>query len=142
MAFAKVPAPAEPMGELNTTPLIDVMLVLLVMFIITIPIASHQISVDLPSRPAAGITLSPVFNSVAVTAEGDILWNARRISRAQLEVLLQRAAALDPEPELRLAPAADASYATVAQVIATIDRSPVSNFGFVGNERFGRFSRD
>lgn len=124
-----------PMGEMNTTPLIDVMLVLLIMFIITLPIQTDAVNIDLPQT---GVITGPApdKNSVAVTAQGAVLWNGTPITFANLSSQLERTRQMSPQPELRFEPDAQARYALVDQTLAVIKRSGVDGMGFVGNERY------
>ena len=126
-----------PMGEMNTTPLIDVMLVLLIMFIITLPIQTDAVNIDLPQT---GVITGPEpdKNSVAVTAQGAVLWNGTPITFANLSSQLERTRQMSPQPELRFEPDAQARYALVDQTLAVIKRSGVDGMGFVGNERYAR----
>ena len=142
MAMASVrPGTGQPMGEMNTTPLIDVLLVLLIMFVITIPVASHVIEVGLPGKaPPQGI-IDPVTNRLAITGDGKALWNGALVSEAELGGILQATAAMKPEPELQVQPDQDASYDQSARTLALIKASQVTRFGFVGNERFGQFDK-
>ena len=138
MATAIPASPADsPMGEMNTTPLIDVMLVLLIMFIITLPIQTHAVNIDLPVGPILDGP-EPDKNSVAVTAEGAVLWNGDPVSFANLATQLERTRMMTPQPELRFEPDAQARYALVDSTLAVIKRSGVGGFGFVGNERYAR----
>ena len=134
----------EPMGGMNTTPLIDVMLVLLIMFIITIPVATHSVDIDLPGDCAPqcrDFDLGDVSNKIIVTRAGATLWNGEPVSEADLANLLRLSAALPVEPELHFEPAGDAPYDRTMRVLAIIDASDVTNFGFVGNERYRSFAR-
>ena len=135
---------SEPMSGMNTTPLIDVMLVLLIMFIITIPVATHSVEVDLPGDCAPNcqdIDLGDVTNKVIVTQDGEILWNGEAVDEVNLAHLLRLSAALPVEPELHFEPVANAPYEHTMRVLALIDASNVTNFGFVGNERYSTFPR-
>jgi len=129
------------MGEMNTTPLIDVMLVLLIMFIITIPIQTHSIGVDLPTTPdpAATVPVNPVKNRLTVDAAGAIRWNGIAVDRLTLRQYLAASLRLPAEPELQFQPDADARYVIVNEVLADVRRSGVTNMGFVGNEKFRDF---
>ena len=133
--------PDQPMGEMNTTPLIDVMLVLLIMFIITIPIQTHQVGVDLPQTPdkVAQPPVNPVKNRLTIDAEGVLRWNGAAIDRLTLRQYLAASLAKPAEPELQFQPAADARYVVVDEVLADIRRAGVKNMGFVGNERYATF---
>ena len=132
----------SPMMEMNTTPLIDVMLVLLIMFIITIPVATNSINIDLPvPNPAQNITVEPVKNKLVITQANEILWNGNSINEGQLVTLLQESAAMNPEPELQFQPEALASYDLSAKVLNIIKNSGVTKFGFVGNEQYRTFGK-
>ncbi len=132
-----------PMMEMNMTPLIDVLLVLLIMFIITIPVATHAINIDLPAPapPEDQPPVDPVVNKIVLTPQGDILWNGEAITQGGLVTNLQQSLALAVEPELQFEPEANASYQLAAQVLSIIKASRVTKFGFVGNERYRQFGR-
>ena len=128
----------EPIQEMNTTPLIDVMLVLLIMFIITIPIQTHKVDLDLPSsEPLVRVDLQR--NKIAIEPNGAILWNGAPIELPELRGALARIAAIDPPPELHVEPHSEARYEVVDEVLATIRRAQVRSMGFVGNERYASF---
>lgn len=135
---ASVSVNSAPMGEMNTTPLIDVMLVLLIMFIITLPIQSHAVKIELPvgGEPPPGPPLP--INTVAVTEQGAVLWNGTPISMTGLAHQLDRTRMIAPQPELRFEPDAQARYVLVDQTLAVIKRSGVTGVGFIGNERYRR----
>lgn len=141
MAFAASAWETEPLGELNTTPLIDVMLVLLVMFIVTIPLATHSVDVDLPQSCQPNCPPAPdsVTNKIVIDTAGRILWNGAPVTQAQLAALLAETTEFEIEPELQFEPEANASYELAARTLRTIDASGVSKFGFVGNEKYRRF---
>lgn len=142
MAIAATRPNDQPLMELNTTPLIDVLLVLLILFVITIPAATHSLAVDLPSdRGDPPRTIDPVVNRVTLTADGVIQWNGDGVSQQQLAALLGRSARMVPEPELQFAPDAQAGYDLAAHVTGTIKASGVTRFGFVGNDRYAEFGR-
>lgn len=133
----------EPMGEMNTTPLIDVMLVLLIMFIITIPVATHAVNIDLPTpsdQPNDSI-IKPDKNKVVITPDNKILWNAVPIDYGTLRSNLKATLAIKPEPELQFEPDAQAGYEIAANTLNIIKNSEVTKFGFVGNERYAGFNR-
>jgi biopolymer transport protein ExbD len=133
----------QPLSDLNTTPLIDVMLVLLVMMILSIPIATHSLPIDLPG-PGPIIERPPVQpdrNKVSVTPANVITFNNQPVSAKQLGALLRDTLALRPEPELQFQPDPGAPYDTAAKVLQVIKGSGVSAFGFVGNEQFARFGK-
>ncbi len=134
----------SPMMEINTTPLIDVMLVLLIMFIITIPVATHSVDIDLPiSNPndPPPPTIDPVKNKVVLTADNKILWNGEPISDGQLLALLKESKTFAVEPELQFEPEENAAYDLAAKVLNLIKGSEVTKFGFVGNEKYAVFGK-
>ena len=131
----------EPMMDINMTPLIDVMLVLLIMFIITIPIQTHAVKLDLPvdqpNNPPPPI--DPVKNKVVITAGGQILWNGTPVQQEQLRQYLELSQQIQPIPELHLQPEPEARYELVDQVLAITKRAHVEKMGFVGNEAYMNF---
>jgi len=134
----------SPMMEMNTTPLIDVMLVLLIMFIITIPVATHSIDIDLPVASPPTNTpppVDPVKNKVVITPDNKILWNGTEIDGAMLLGNLKESLTYAVEPELQFQPDAQASYDLSAKVLNIIKGSQVTKFGFVGNESFAEFDK-
>jgi biopolymer transport protein ExbD len=128
----------QPMGEINTTPLIDVMLVLLIMIIMTIPIQTHAVKVDLPqnSNQQNQPPIEPDKNKVTIDATGAVLWNGTPIDDVTLRLYLERTTQMSPEPELHFAPDPQARYEVVDRVLAVIKRANVTKLGFVGNEQF------
>lgn len=128
----------EPMMEINTTPLIDVMLVLLIMFIITIPIQSHAVKLDLPVNQANNTPppVDPVKNLLSVTAGGQVTWNGAPVSLEQLRQYLDVSQQMNPIPELHLQPEPEAPYGIVDEVLAVTKRAKVEKMGFVGNEAY------
>jgi len=128
----------EPMMDINTTPLIDVMLVLLIMLIITIPIQTHAVKLDLPvnqpNQPPPPI--DPVKNIVVVTADSKILWNGSPVSKEQLRQFLDVTQQMNPVPELHLQPEATSRYELVDEVLAVTKQAHVTKMGFVGNEYY------
>ena len=128
----------EPMMDINTTPLIDVMLVLLIMFIITIPIQSHAVKLDLPvNQPNQNPPpIDPVKNKIVVNAQDQILWNGAPVDANQLRVYLDQTQQMNPVPELHLQPDATARYEKVDEVLALTKKAHVQKMGFVGNEYY------
>src|SRR3990170_4383962 len=97
----------SPMMEMNTTPLIDVMLVLLIMFIITIPVATHSIDIDLPvpnPNDPPPPPVKPTVNKLTLTRDGEVVWNGTVINGGQLVQNLQTTRSMNPEPELQFQP--------------------------------------
>jgi biopolymer transport protein ExbD len=132
----------EPMMDINTTPLIDVMLVLLIMFIITIPIQTHAVKLDLPVDDPNNQTpppIEPVKNKVTIDPMGKVYWNGTPINLVTLRQYLDLTQSMNPIPELHLQPDPQARYETVDQVLAVTKRANVEKMGFVGNEAYGAF---
>ncbi len=138
MAMSAGSEDGEPMVEMNTTPLIDVMLVLLIMFIITIPIQTHAVKVDLPqpSDQPQNNAVEPDKNKVIVTPDGQITWNSQPINEVQLRQYLDQTVMMNPQPELHFQPDPLAKYNRVDQILAIIKRANVTKLGFVGNEQY------
>ncbi len=135
-------ARSAPLGEINTTPLIDVMLVLLIMIIVTIPAATHSLAVDLPGPPMCTRDCpQTIKNRLTVSPQGTLRWNGAAVSDAQLIGLLRHTRAMNPAPELQFEPDPLASYARSAAVLRMIDAAHVPSFGFIGNERYRAFGR-
>ena len=138
MAISAGRADDQPMMDMNTTPLIDVMLVLLIMFIITIPIQTHAVKVDLPindpnqQKPL----IDPQKNKIVIQPDGVVLWNGAPTDAATLQQYLVQTTQLNPEPELHFQPDPAAKYEKVDQILAIIKRSNVSKLGFIGNEQY------
>ena len=132
----------SPMMEMNTTPLIDVMLVLLIMMILSIPPATHAVNIDLPvPSPTPPTDIDPIKNKIVISPDNQILWNGGAISDSQLVTNLQATRALPVEPELQYQPDAQASYDLSVKVLNIIKQSGVTKFGFVGNEQYRAFDK-
>jgi biopolymer transport protein ExbD len=132
---------SEPdvMIEINTTPLIDVMLVLLVMLIITIPIQLHAVNLNMPIGNPPPPLEKPVVVTIDVDFDGTIFWDGEIVKdRAALEAKLMEAAAMPVQPEVHLRPNKLAEYKEVAMVMASAQRLGVTKLGLVGNEQFVR----
>ena len=128
----------EVMMDINTTPLIDVMLVLIIMLIITIPVQLHAVNLSLPQGEAPPPQQPPVVVTVKINADGSVLWNEDVVSdQATLESKLRLATTQPNPPEVQLRPDGAAAYGAVARVLAAAQRSGVTKLGMVGNERFG-----
>lgn len=133
----------SPMMEMNTTPLIDVMLVLLIMFIITIPVATHAVNIDLPqpTNIPNNVTIDPIKNKLVLTATNQILWNGAAINEGQLVSIIASTKGINPEPELQFQPEEFASYEIANRMMKIITDAKVTKFGFVGNENFATFEK-
>ena len=127
----------DVMMDINTTPLIDVMLVLLIMLIITIPIQTHAVKLNMPVNSPAPPTLPPTVVEIVVDFDGQIGWNNEVIKdRADLEMHLYRITQMPDQPEVHLIPNKLAPYKYVAEVMAEAQRLGVTKIGIVGNEQF------
>ncbi len=128
----------EPMMEINTTPLIDVMLVLIIMLIITIPPQTHAVKLDLPQNNPNDVPppIDPIKNKIVITQGGQILWNGGAVDQVQLRQFLDATQQIDPVPELHLQPEAEARYELVDEVLAVTKKAKVEKMGFVGNEAY------
>ena len=129
----------EPMMEMNTTPLIDVMLVLLIMLIMTLPPVTNSVNIDLPTPSIATNNIQTDKNKIVLTDTNQILWNDQAIDAGQLVANLQATLKLPVEPELQFEPVPNASYDLASQVLNIIKASGVTKFGFVGNEKYRVF---
>ena len=125
----------EPMMEMNTTPLIDVMLVLLIMFIVTIPMNTHKVSIDLPSGAPPSLKTPPV-HELAIGATGRLSCDGIAVSEAALPEQLSSMASASPDAVLKLRTDAATRYELFDRVLASVKRSGVERLGFVGNEQF------
>jgi len=127
----------EVMIDINTTPLIDVMLVLLIMFIITIPIQTHAVKMNMPIGPSTPPPKPPEIVRIDVDFDGTIGWNGEIIAdRATLEGRLAALAAMPDQPEVHLRPNKLVTYKVVAMIMASAQRLGVTKIGLVGNEQF------
>ena len=131
-------ASGEPMVDMNITPLIDVLLVLIIMLIITIPPQTHAVKLDLPVNDQRNPPppIQPLKNTVGVTADNQITWNGTPITPEQLRQYLEVTQQMNPVPELHLQPDATARYELVDQVLAITKKAHVQKMGFVGNEYY------
>lgn len=125
--------------EMNTTPLIDVMLVLLVMLIITIPVQTHAVKLDMPAGPPPPQTntVEPEIITIEVDFDGTVIWNRTVLnSREEMEQQMIVSAAKDPQPEVHLRPNKLVKYKYVAAVLASAQRLGLNKIGMVGGEQF------
>ena len=127
----------EVMIDMNTTPLIDVMLVLLIMLIITIPAQLHSVNLDMPLPTNAPKKIDPVVIKIDVDSKSVVNWNGKALAtRGELEAKLLEASSQQPQPELHIRSHAKAKYEAVAGVMASAQRMGLTKLGIVGSEQF------
>ena len=131
MAFGTQDDTDDVMNEINMTPLVDVMLVLLIIFIITVPVMKQAVNIDLPRAAATPEDSKPDAIQLAVLADGSYNWNSAPISDAELESKLQAEAAKTPQPELHIRGDKNVRYEKVAQAMAAAQRAGVHKIGFI-----------
>lgn len=131
MAFGTQDESDEVMNEINMTPLVDVMLVLLIIFIITVPVMKHSVNVDLPRATNQPENIKPETVRLSVAADGKYFWNERQVTEDELYPLLQVEAAKEPQPDLHIRGDKEARYEYVAQAMAAAQRAGVRKIGFV-----------
>ena len=130
----------EVMMDINTTPLIDVMLVLLIMLIITIPVQLHSINLDMPTGTPPPAIKKPTIVRIEIDARNVVHWNDKTLTdRAELDALLQLASQQQPQPEVHIKPQGKAKYEAVAGVLASAQRNGLTKLGIVGSEQFAGF---
>jgi biopolymer transport protein ExbD len=133
MAFSLQNANGDVLSEMNTTPLIDVMLVLLTLLIITLPMQTHAVKLTLPSGPPQ--PPMPVV-MLEVDFDNSIVWNGWRIDRATLERKLALAAAQNPQPEIHMMAHRMARYENVAQVLSDVQRFGLTKMGLIDTQKY------
>lgn len=121
----------QPMAEINTTPMVDIMLVLLVIFIITAPLLTHAVKIDLPKTNSQAQPEKPEVVSLALDAAGKLYWNDKIINQSELKEKLQLIAGQYPQPELHLRADKDTRYQILAEVIVDAEAAGVSKIGFI-----------
>ena len=131
MAFGTLDETDEVMYEINMTPLVDVMLVLLIIFIITVPVMKHSVNVDLPRATNQPQDTKPQTIRLSVDAAGNYWWNESQVSDADLPRLLRAEAARDPQPELHLRGDKEVRYERVAQAMAAAQQAGLRKIGFI-----------
>lgn len=130
-------APREdysPIAAINTTPLIDMMLVLLIMFIMAIPLSTHKVPLDIP--PGIGPADSRPVHRLDIDAAGRALWNGRAVSDAELRARLAAAAADPADPAVHFNPDSEARYERVDRILADVRRAGITRLGLVGSQRY------
>ena len=131
MAFGTQDDTDEVMNEINMTPLVDVMLVLLIIFIITVPVMKHSVNIDLPQASNQPQDAKPETIRLTVDASGAYFWNEARIGDADLPRLLQAQAARNPQPDLHIRGDKAVRYERVAQAMAAAQQSGLRKIGFI-----------
>ena len=131
MAFGTQDESDEVMNEINMTPLVDVMLVLLIIFIITVPVMKHSVNVDLPRATNQPENIKPETVRLSVAADGKYFWNERQVTEDELYPLLQAEATKVPQPDLHIRGDKEVRYERVAQAMAAAQRAGVRKIGFV-----------
>lgn len=133
-AHAAFAVPAErPISDLNTTPLIDVMLVLLIMFIVTIPIANHSVRIDLPVGPPPAVQAEPAVHRLDIDAAGRLFWDGAPVAESALPARLGAVREAGPDAVLHLRAAAETRYETFDRVLAAVKQAGVERLGFPDN---------
>jgi biopolymer transport protein ExbD len=136
MAMSTGTAEGEVMVEMNTTPLIDVMLVLLTLLIITLPIQTHAVKLDMPAPNPNPPTVIPETVELQVDFDGTVLWNGTPVDRATMNAYFADASKKDPQPEIHVSPNRLAKYDAVARVLADAQRQGATHIGFTGIDQY------
>jgi biopolymer transport protein ExbD len=131
MAFGTQDETDEVMNEINMTPLVDVMLVLLIIFIITVPVMKHSVNIDLPRASSAPQEARPGTVRLTLDSQGAYYWNESRVDDRDLAGMLKAEAARDPQPDLHIRADKDVRYERVAQALALAQQSGLRRIGFV-----------
>jgi biopolymer transport protein ExbD len=131
VAFGTQDETDDVMNEINITPMVDVMLVLLIVFMITIPVMKDSVNINLPRASSTPQDAKPDTIRLAVDAQGHYFWNEQPLADADLALRLQAAAAREPQPELHIRGDKDARYEKVAQALAAAQRSGLHKIGFI-----------
>jgi len=136
MAMSSSTAEGEVMVEMNTTPLIDVMLVLLTLLIITLPIQTHAVKLDMPAPNPNPPTVIPETVELVVDFDGTVLWNGTAVDRGTMQAYMRDAALKVPQPEIHVSPNRLAKYDAVARVLADAQRLGATSIGFTGIDQY------
>src|ERR1044072_7027428 len=136
MAMSTSTADGEVMVEMNTTPLIDVMLVMLTLLIITLPIQTHAVKLDMPAPNSTPPTVIPETVELGVDFDGTITWNGTAVDRATMDAYFKDAPGKDPQPEIHVSPTRLAKYDAVARVLADAQRLGATHIGFTGIDQY------
>jgi len=122
---------SDVVSEINMTPLVDVMLVLLIIFIITIPVINHAVKIDLPKAQSQANTVQAEKINLSIDAQGNILWNTVLINEPDLKMSLLKLAQQTPQPELHLSADRQIAYEHVAKIMALAQTSGITKLGFI-----------
>ncbi len=137
MAFASLDAADdnEPLAEINMVPLIDVMLVLLIIFMVTAPLLTHAVKVDLPKASSQRNEVKPETINLSIKADGSVYWNAEPVNAAAWQVRMDAAARQTPQPEIHIRADGGLAYRNVAQIMADAAHAGLTKLGFVTDPR-------
>lgn len=124
-------AHSAPMSEINTTPLVDVMLVLLVIFIITAPLLTHAVKIDLPQASSQPVPQKPEIVDISIDNSGKMFWNNSPLVKGELKGKLQEIAGKQPQPELHIRADRETRYQLLAEVMADAQNAGITKLGFV-----------
>jgi biopolymer transport protein ExbD len=137
MTVSESSSDSDEIVDVNVVPLIDVMLVLLILFIITLPIQTHAVKLDLPSnQPTPPTNVDPVINRVSVDFLNAIYWNEQEVDLQTLRGYLDQAAEMNPQPEIHLKPDALSEYQVTNRIMSQAQAANIQKIGFVGNEAY------
>ena len=136
MAMSTGTADGEVMVEMNTTPLIDVMLVLLVLLIVTLPIQTHAVKLDMPAANSPPPTVEPETVDLGVDFDGTVTWNGTAVDRGTMDAYFEDAAKKNPQPEIHVKANRLANYDAVAKVLADAQRLGATHIGFTGIDQY------
>jgi biopolymer transport protein ExbD len=128
-------ANAQPMSEMNTTPLVDVMLVLLVIFIITAPLLTHAVKIDLPQASSQPLAEQPEVISIAIDSAGTLYWNDEPVEKTYLQAKLEAASRASPQPELQIRADKETRYQLLAEIMADAQNAGISKLGFLSEPK-------
>lgn len=126
---------SAPMSEINTTPLVDVMLVLLVIFIITAPLMTHAVRIDLPKASSQLLNEKPEVVSISIDHAGKVYWNDMAVNATEAKVKLEAAAKQNPQPEVHIRADKDTRYQVLAELMASAQTSGITKLGFVSEPK-------
>jgi biopolymer transport protein ExbD len=126
---------STPMSEINTTPLVDVMLVLLVIFIITAPLLTHAVKIDLPQASSQPAPDKPEVINISINQQGQVYWNESLLVEGELTTRLEQAGKLEPQPEVRVRADKDTRYQVLAGLMADARNAGIKALGFVSDPK-------